>query len=101
MKTYADETIELAITRADELHTQFVAEVKRLLKSGAEGMERLHETVEALKRAGLPVVGFWECPDVFSPELMGKIVIGREWVDDGGGERRPVITAERYCDDAS
>jgi hypothetical protein len=39
MKTYADETIELAITRADELHTQFVAEVKRLLKSGAVDSE--------------------------------------------------------------
>jgi hypothetical protein len=35
MKTYKDETIEIAIKRADDLHTQFVDEVKRLLNSGA------------------------------------------------------------------
>jgi hypothetical protein len=64
-----------------------------------EKMERLHETVAALKAAGLPVIGFWECPPVFSPEHSGKIVIGREWIDDGE-KRRPRVTAERY-DDAS
>lgn len=35
MKTYKDETIEIAIKRADELHTKFINEVKRLLNTGA------------------------------------------------------------------
>jgi hypothetical protein len=35
MKTYADETMEIAITRGEELQTKFVEEVRRLLKSGA------------------------------------------------------------------
>ena len=35
MNAYSVETMEIAIKRGEELHTKFVEEVRRLLKSGA------------------------------------------------------------------
>ena len=40
MKTFEDETMEIAITRSEQLQTAFVEEVRRLLKSGA--LDREH-----------------------------------------------------------
>ncbi len=55
---------------------------------------KLNQIVEELKNAGLPVIGFWECPSRYDEKFADKIVIGEKYEENGSR----LLTAEKYDD---